>query len=783
MGWTISCGAEIAHNVSGAPDDANYIVHGLHHLNTDEKLFRDKLINKVADYDPTDGSHYEDSLSWQSVEGKRYIEGKTDVSNDTYSLYGLGLNADFAFTPDNKIVVSSEKPIKIERTNIAPDIEDGGCDAYSFRVINSSDLTYIFTSQDRSRYDYQYGSPLLDRISDSLYYASAWHLDEIKDINGNNIKYKYHKLNKFVYKTTFGQSKQYISSNENGQTETHDIYSSKDIVHHPQVLDEIITPGVSIKLHYTVEDFNSTYVPLIGQIEILSVDGNKRIIKFIYENKDYPFLKEIIDQDEVVYSFEYNNKSSCYRYNDSQDFGGYNNDIDNDGKTVPPYEHFGGTADRSIVPEAAQKSILTKIIYPTGGYTQLNWENNVMSHVGRAKFQGKINQGEVVKETKTDTLRMCMDENYKRPKISGWSFVSGDDVMLDLSKYFLMNPANLMTTDYEYSHESVKENYNPANPYNYPHIRFVDKSHAGLKVDLVYFLDKETIEQGPSPIQLTSFLNPGTEYDIELLNPLSVNGAEDLLEANMRFHDSMAGRIFINKISYDSNTPGGGQNYWPGVRIKSIVSSTGNANDEPLRKYYFYNISRDPNKTIGTVSHLPEYHSMFYRMFPSTEKLGYEGCEVNCIGDAAFPGTSSGNSSAIEYPQVTAILSKEDVLEIRGDENGKKLLEELSIKTEALGFKTEFSLAQTGIEGEKGKNFLSTSHDQSEDQSCGYMFSYQLSYSYNIRTLIHNHPGGTSASGEDLHYMSIVKENLRAKGLNIPNFLIYNVPLKQYDPF
>lgn len=126
---------------------------------------------------------------------------------------------------------------------------------------------------------------------------------------------------------------------------------------------------------------------------------------------------------------------------------------------------------------------------------------------------------------------------------------------------------------------------------------------------------------------------------------------------------------------------------------------------------------------------------------------------------------------------------KIDVLEIRGDENGKKLLEELSIKTEALGFKTEFSLAQTGIEGEKGKNFLSSSHDQSEDQSCGYMFSYQLSYSYNIRTLIHNHPGGTSASGEDLHYMSIVKENLRAKGLNIPNFLIYNVPLKQYDPF
>lgn len=95
LGWTISCGAEIAHNVCGAPDDASGKVHGLFHLNEDEKLFRNKLIEKNADYDPTDGDHYVNNFAWQAIQGNRYYEGLSDVGTDTYSLTGLGLELSF----------------------------------------------------------------------------------------------------------------------------------------------------------------------------------------------------------------------------------------------------------------------------------------------------------------------------------------------------------------------------------------------------------------------------------------------------------------------------------------------------------------------------------------------------------------------------------------------------------------------------------------------------------------------------------------------------------------
>lgn len=77
----------------GAPDDASGKVHGLFHLNEDEKLFRNKLIEKNADYDPTDGDHYVNNFAWQAIQGNRYYEGLSDVGTDTYSLTGLGLSA------------------------------------------------------------------------------------------------------------------------------------------------------------------------------------------------------------------------------------------------------------------------------------------------------------------------------------------------------------------------------------------------------------------------------------------------------------------------------------------------------------------------------------------------------------------------------------------------------------------------------------------------------------------------------------------------------------------
>lgn len=96
LGWTLFSGAAISHTVQGAPDDANEKIHGLWHLNADEEEFRQRLIAKQPNYDPTNGSHYSDNLSWEASKGKRYYEGLTDVANDMFHLSGLGLSATFS---------------------------------------------------------------------------------------------------------------------------------------------------------------------------------------------------------------------------------------------------------------------------------------------------------------------------------------------------------------------------------------------------------------------------------------------------------------------------------------------------------------------------------------------------------------------------------------------------------------------------------------------------------------------------------------------------------------
>lgn len=119
MGWTLSLGAEIGHTICGAPDYANHPslgedkIHGLFFLNRSEKNFRDSLINNVnVARDPNNPDNYP---KWQGLDGKRYYYGLTDVANDTYNLYGLGLSAVFAYFEKEKIVTSSESPLIIKQ--------------------------------------------------------------------------------------------------------------------------------------------------------------------------------------------------------------------------------------------------------------------------------------------------------------------------------------------------------------------------------------------------------------------------------------------------------------------------------------------------------------------------------------------------------------------------------------------------------------------------------------------------------------------------------------------
>ena len=656
LGWTVSFGAEIGHNICGAPDDANNKIHGLFHLNSIEKSFRNKLIAKIADYNPTDAHSFAEERLWQVTEGDRYYQGLTDVANDTYSLYGLGLSATFVYDDNKKMIVSSEQPISITHSSEIPYITDGGCDGRGYLVKDQAGLSYLFTPQDRTKYEFHYGNPMIPQMLDSIYYASAWHLDRITDLNGNIVEYSYHKAPSTAVDCHSNREYRYFTDDEANATNLNYVYSASSVVYHPQILEKISGGGITILFNYIHEISNTKLVPLLESIEIKSADGNTRKFEFKYDKHAVPLLKKVIDQTDVILSFDYDDVSGddFTFYLDSQDFGGYNNDKDNQGTLIPRVYKMGLNADRSIDPIASRKGVLNKITYPTGGYTQLVWESNDFSYLGSVRYEGDINdnsQSNPIVSIVEDTIRMCLDEKYKKLKIQDYFVEQLQTIALDLTHYYEMNPANLMTTDYEHSHSHITaSNYSTVYPPQFPHVTI--KKRGQTKIDKVIFLDKETLEPDGIKKQIYLDLQPG-HYEIELVNPLEVDGARDFLEANMRYHDSPAGRIYLIKSTIDPITTQKDRNYWCGLRINSIISSTGYSKDEPICKRFYYDNALDDNTTSGTVQLLPEYMNNYYIWFAiQTGVIGYTGSYVYCIGENAFPNSLTGCLSSIEYPEV-----------------------------------------------------------------------------------------------------------------------------------
>lgn len=657
LGWTLFSGAAISHTVQGAPDDANEKIHGLWHLNADEDEFRQRLIAKQPNYDPTNGSHYSDNLSWEASKGKRYYEGLTDVANDMFHLSGLGLSATFSVMKNGKIISSSDHPIKISKYSQSNHWLDGGCDNYGFKVESNSGLTYDFSTQDRTKYNYSYGNPLLAQSADSLYYASAWHINSVRDLSGNIVKYNYAPGKTFIIKDlghviALGYSNNTLSGSSPSHTS-----SVSGVKYFTQQLVSIEASGLKIEFDYLTPETSESDA-LIKTITVTSPDNEKRVFEFKYTGS---LLSQVTDQGDLVYSFEYylNNGFQPNTIHPDQDFGGYPNGAGNS-FLVPLVSQWGGqigwNSDRSVNPDCAIEGSLRKITYATGGHTEFQWESNTFSYLKSLPYTPNINSSQTT-SIKTDTIRACRETGYEKLKISQWQIRQDEIAQLDLTQYFNMNPANLFGSAYDDAHHY--DVYPEHNPPHYPHI--VIRDHNTSEIANVYYLDKSTIERDGKKEVLNLMLAPGA-YDFELLYPYEVDGAEDFIESEFRYHDGNSGYVYVRRISTDLYQTSENQN-WCGLRIKRIISCAGNDENDILRKDFYYNFSADPHATSGTIQLVPRYDYQYYKKFPCVIYPGFDGSEVYCVGETAFPQTAIGSFSNIEYPEVMVCMGREDRFE------------------------------------------------------------------------------------------------------------------------
>ena len=127
-----------------------------------------------------------------------------------------------------------------------------------------------------------------------------------------------------------------------------------------------------------------------------------------------------------------------------------------------------------------------------------------------------------------------------------------------------------------------------------------------------------------------------------------------------------------------------------------------------------------------------------------------------------------------------------DMYQIRGDRQATQLFEFFARSTGV-----EWCHVKTGIAGEKGLNFITTSHQDAEEYGMLYVFRKRL-YSYTIREWNHNHPkntidpSGSIESGKnkgDIQAANYVDRYLKSQGFPIPKYHIYTTKHKKYTRY
>lgn len=127
------------------------------------------------------------------------------------------------------------------------------------------------------------------------------------------------------------------------------------------------------------------------------------------------------------------------------------------------------------------------------------------------------------------------------------------------------------------------------------------------------------------------------------------------------------------------------------------------------------------------------------------------------------------NSREYDYNTINLSSAKEGksnfyFLKVKGDDQAKNLFEFLTTPENfelKKGQNVEWSRILTGVAGEKGTNFLTTSQNRDKDAAAVYLFDNQLTgkNGYTIRGHDHNHPSneptpsGTGGFGGDIAVM------------------------------
>jgi len=376
-GWILSPGLRITRTIMGRPD----------------MYFPLEVRDQDIDFNYCKKSVYDYEAIHKHTGWSRDI--LIDTQHDIFTVHLPHGNYTFFVNKegDEYVAVTSNNNLKI--------IPQG---LLAFEVIDEQGVTYYFGQQDN-----YLNSPYTEFYNN---FSTSWMLRKIvlpgKD-NEINFTWKKVRHSELRYEPIFQgdvledykeRYNMYAPVNNNPEytsAEAVGLFVKYGEYNEVLQLDQIIFPTGKVEFSY-----KSVSKPLITGIKVSNSNNLiTKTIDFSYGSGfDERLLQNINISGEGIYRFEYNPNHFDGRNVYSQDYWGYYN-AKNNTSLVPRMQiktynnrlnenawsyEFYGTADRSVNSEAMKACVLTKVIYPTGGYSIFEYEPH--------QFQGSIPQTE-----------------------------------------------------------------------------------------------------------------------------------------------------------------------------------------------------------------------------------------------------------------------------------------------------------------------------------------------------------------------------------------------------
>lgn len=591
LGWSLSTGGSISKIPRGIPDDEGFgfLLSTLPELNA-----------LVYDFD-----FYEDAAS-----------GQRDTESDIYHYNFAGYSGKFFFDRSKNVRLIDQAPIDITYAS------------GSFTIVTKEGATYEFNDIERTQsVTYSLGNPLGTGTEQN--YVSSWHLSKVTSKNKlDSISYTYETgtpfaNNQYNYSESTGNDVDLsscppsISSNVHSGQGT--VSSQVQTTQNPKRIKEIIFPSGKVVFNRLADRQDKSQDRLI-EVEIYQKNNQAYdVIKsfsflhnYFYSSHStvYPAnpiaakryrlkLTELHELDKnglnpKKHIFGYDTTMLPPVETNGKDFWGYYNGKNMNLTLVPlqPNQYFGnniGTADRNPDASFMKAGILNKITYPTGGYTEFNYEPH-----------------------EYETTEAALITKNKNVFAVGQQNVIGDGVYLEDTEVFTPNYSGYATVTIEASDRNSTSGV-------YPRVTLQRAGSSSYMID--HRIDPQTYSYPMSPPEVNfSFppvwLDKGVTYTLK---------AEAEGTSNSSEFDNAAYMIADIDYKEESTTQTQVTKLAGGLRIQQISSFSEN-NVLAFSKKYEYN-----NETLIT----PEVFIKEQYLDTEIEKWSF------CSWGGAGSGTSS----------------------------------------------------------------------------------------------------------------------------------------------